>query len=331
MSAQAGLDRFLADLRKVFARTPDKHAAHRAAAPVLQAMAASPGVLTSALERHVSVPGALNAKHYPVVSLELASNAHFGLVANCWIPLASGDTNMSTKAIHHHGEMLLTTVTSYGPGYEHWMFTTPAAVEPGSDLFTMTLIERAPHPLGHAAFVDANIGHVPFFPPSLTITLALWSSRRRTSWLDAVKRVPSLHKHSVTLRKMAAAAGLTRMLDLKLTNYFDFFPSPEGFKGMKEREEFPRGPNEDYLYSLFHVLQRTGNAGTGAAVRAMLQKGGVENSALVERLLADLDRDRPIEGRLSAGHYGVPFANFPAQDIEQALAVCATRGGTARA
>jgi hypothetical protein len=36
----------------------------------------------------------------------------------------------------------------------------------------------------------------------------------------------------------------------------------------------------------------------------------------------DLEADRPIAGRLSPGHYGVPFANFRAAAIEQALEAC---------
>ena len=223
--------------------------------------------------------------------------------------------------------MLLTTVTAFGPGYEHWMFTPPEPLEPDGDLYTMRLLERAPHPVGHAAFVDANIGHVPFFPPSLSITLALWSSRRPTTWRDHVKRVPSLHKHSMTLRKIAASAGLTGVLDLKVARYFDFFPAGEGFRGMKEREEFGRGPNADYLYSLFHILQRTGNERLAVQVRSGLN-AVTENRRLVETLLTDLEQGVPIQARLSAGHYGVPYANFGAEAVEQALAACTTRATT---
>ena len=325
-STSEGLNRQIGALRRIFAENHDKYAAHAKARSVLQDMAASSVALTTMLDRHLVRSGSLNVKHYPVVSLEVETNADFGVVANCWIPLPDGGTDMSTKAIHHHGQMLLTTVTAFGPGYEHWMFTPPEPVEPESELYTMRLVERASHPIAHAAFVDANVGHVPFFPASLSITLALWSSRRATTWRDNIKRVPSLHKHSMALRKIAASAGLTGLLDLKIARYFDFFPVAEGFRGMKEREEFGRGPNTDYLRSLFHILQRTGNEGLAPRVRAALNAGVVENRELLETLLTDLDRGVPIQGRLSAGHYGVPFANFSAKAVEQALAACATHG-----
>ncbi|MES1254415.1 MAG: hypothetical protein ABUS56_02325 [Acidobacteriota bacterium] len=319
------LSSHLAGLRQAFAASADKYAAHARAASVLQDMAATPTVLTEILRRHLAAPAVLNASHYPVVSCDIETNVHFGLVANCWIPLPDHGTDMTTKAIHHHGQLLLTTVTAFGPGYEHWMFTQPEAVEPEQAVYAMRLLERAPHPTGHAAFVDANIGHVPFFPPSLTITLALWSSCRPKSWKDTAKRVPALHKHSAALRRLAASVGLARALDLNIPVYYDFIPQEDGFRGMKERIEFERGPNEDYLYSLFHVLQQTGNAALARDVRDAVARGPVAHPALVEGLIHDLESGRPIAGRLSPGHYGVPYASFRAAEIERALAACAGR------
>lgn len=89
----------LAALRAAFADTRDKYAAHERARPVLLDMAASPAVFTSLLDRHFARADALTLKHYPVVGLDIEINEHFGLVANCWIPLPDRDTNMSTKAV----------------------------------------------------------------------------------------------------------------------------------------------------------------------------------------------------------------------------------------
>jgi hypothetical protein len=321
--ASSELSSYVSALRAAFSASSDKYAAHARALPILQEMAASRRALTAVVERHLERPDALSIRNYPVVSFDIESNPHFGLVANCWIPLPNGDTNLSTKAIHHHGDMLLTTVTAFGPGYEHWTFTHPELIDPAENLFAMRLLDRAPHPAGHADFVDANIGHVPFYPPSLTITYALWSSRKPTTWRDALKRVPALHKHSTTLRQMASGLGLGRALDLKVVEYFDFCPSEQGFHGMRDREEFRRGPVEDYLYSLFHIIQRTGNEALGAVIRRRADVASVPEAPAVARLLQDLEGGRPIEGRLSEGHYDVPFANFTSETIERGLAACA--------
>jgi hypothetical protein len=317
----ADLDGYRRALRQAFSGSRDKYVAHQNARPILQDLAASPTALTGIFEQHLASPEALDRRHYPVVSLEVETNKHFGLVANCWIPLPDGDTDMSTKAIHHHGSMLLTTVTAFGPGYVHWMFTTPRPIDAAQELYGMRLVERTPHPTGHASFVDANVGHVPFFPPSLTITLALWSSKEPASWKDSLKRVPALHKHSTALRGLAVSLGLARTLDLNIARYFDFSPDARGFRGMKDREEFNRGPNEDYLYSLFHVIQGTGNQKLAPVIRRRLAETA-PNRELVLKLVSDLENGRPIEGRLSPGHFGVPFANFRAAAIERALEAC---------
>ena len=128
------------------------------------------------IAKYLTTPRALDKKNYPVVGMDLALNPRFGLVANCWIPLPGRETNVSTKAIHHHGAMLLTTANLYGPGYEHWMFKMPKALNEGTDLYTMDLLEAGPHPLHHVSFVDKWTAHLPLYPKSLSITLTLWSN-----------------------------------------------------------------------------------------------------------------------------------------------------------
>jgi hypothetical protein len=68
-------------------------------------------------------------------------------------------------------------------------------------------------------------------------------------------------------------------------------------------------------------LQATGNDGLAKVVEERLASDEqIENPPLVRRLLEDLRRGRPIEGRLSATHYGVPRANFTREETERALA-----------
>ena len=169
---------------------------------------------------------------------------------------------MSTKAIHHHGDMLLTTATAFGTGYEHWTFATPCVVDAKREIYELKVLEQAPHPKNHVAFVDAYIAHLPLYPPDLTITYALWSSRFPTTWKDKLKRQPLLQNNSKRLRDLAAKIGLAKQLELKVVEYFDFYPSAEGFRGIKSREEFARTNNEDYLSSLFQIIQETGNEKT---------------------------------------------------------------------
>ena len=312
------LARHIEGLKELFRHSRNKHEAHFRSQDILKEMASDPSVLAAVFEKYLVRPGVLNSRHYPVIGIEIELNAHYGLVANCWIPLPDRRTGVSTKAIHHHGEMLLTTVTAFGPGYEHWTSSRPSLADPERELFTLSVLEREPHPLGHAAFVDAYVPHLPLYPGALTITLALWSHRSHTSWKDRVKRLPFLKGREKTLRELGVRLGLSRALDLKVVHYFDFCPSADGFRGLRERTEFANGPNEDFLFSLFHVLQQTGQPQLARGIESQL--GEIENRELVETLLRDLRDGRAIEGRLSEGHFGQATANFTPQEIARALA-----------
>ena len=315
------MKRYIDALKKIFASAPNKHEANYRSQPVLEEMSNDPAFLSSVLENHVRKDGALNTKHYPVVGIDIELNHLFGLVANCWIPLPDHATDISTKAIHHHGDMLLSTVTAFGPGYEHWTFKKPVAVDPTSESYSLDIIEHGPHPLHHVAFVDSYVAHLPFYPPGMTITYALWSSKFQPSWKDRVKRFPPLQKNSARLKEIAARAGMTKHLDLKVVEYFDLYPTAKGFCGIKERKEFERGPNTDYLPSLFQVIQETGNQQLVPVLKHELDSGRpLDNPELLADLIQQLESGRTIEGRLSPTHYGIEHANFSKRDLEIALA-----------
>lgn len=309
-----------AELVRVFRAAATKHEANERARPLMEQLSRDPSFLSAVLERYLETPGALDKNNYPVVGIHIALNPYFGLVANCWIPLPGRETHIATKAIHHHGDMLLSTATIFGPGYEHWMFSTPTPLAEGGDTYRMNLLEAAPHRLHHVSFVDAWVAHTPLYPESLSVTLALWSSRHPVTWRDRAKRIPIFKGREAQLRDLAVKLGLRKKLDLKVVESFDFFPDERGFRVMRERKEFELGPNEDHVCSVFHVVQQTGNERLARTVRRAVDQGKVSSGRpAVERLLAQLEKGTPIEGKLSEGHYGLPYANFTRQDIERAL------------
>jgi hypothetical protein len=321
------MQRYIESLKKIFATANDKHEANYHSQALLEEMSGDSAFLMEVLEKHLNTAGALNTKHYPVVGIDIELNHLFGLVANCWIPLPDRATNVSTKAIHHHGDMLLSTVTAFGPGYEHWTFKKPVVTDVESERYALSVLDRSPHPLHHVAFVDSYVAHLPFYPQSMTITYALWSSRFPSGWKDRVKRFPLLQKNSARLRGLASRAGVAKHLDLKVVEYFDFYPTVEGFRGIRERREFERGPNSDYLSSLFQVIQETGNDRLAPLLRQRLEtESDLENPQLLKELIRRLEHGQTIEGRLSPTHYGIERANFTKQEIEQALAAQSRAG-----
>jgi hypothetical protein len=312
------------EVLRVFRGSATKHEANERAKPILEQASRDGTFLSAILERYLETPGSLDRGNYPVVGIQIALNPWFGLSANCWVPLSSRETHISTKAIHHHGDLLLSTATVFGPGYEHWMFSRPESVDESRGIYRMELLEAAPHPLHHVAFVDAWIAHTPLYPSSLSVTLALWSSRHPVTWRDRVKRLPVFQGREEQLRNLALRLGLREQFALKVPESFDYYPTAEGFQVMRERQEFCLGPNSDHVCSVFHVIQETGNERLSRNIRRAIQDGKVAaGRANVEKMLALLERGTPIAGKLSRGHYGVPHANFTRDDIQAALRVTA--------
>lgn len=314
--------KYLRELTAIFAKAKNKHEANYQSERVLVDMSDDKEFFTEVLQNHLRNKGSLNTLHYPVVALEVELNEYFGLVANCWIPLPNRETNMSSKSIHHHGDMLLTTVTAFGTGYDHWTFETPVVVDAKKDIYELKLLDNSPHPLHHVAFVDAYVAHLPLYPPDTTVTYALWSSRFPTTWVDKLKRIPVFQNNNDRLRAVGAKLGLAKQLELKIIEYYDFYPSCEGFRGMKERKEFERSNNEDYLASLFHVIQETGNEHLAPVVWEKLDScEKIDNRELVKKYLKDLNAGKYIEGKISENHFGFDYANFTKEQILEALAV----------
>jgi hypothetical protein len=308
-------------LDRIFRQARNKHEAQRWSVSLLQDMAADERVLSAVLERHVSKPKNLNTLNFPSLGFEVASNAHYTLVVNTFFPHPDGLTDLTFNSVHHHGEMLLTTVSAFGPGYEHWLFTTPQSIDPERDLFSIRLVERALHPKGHSAFVDAFIPHAVMFPRSLTVTYALWSHRRPVGWRDRIKRLPIFAGREKKLRAVALKLGLRHALDLKVPNYYDYYPVTGGFCGMRERQQFERGPNADYLESLFSILQSTNNEHLVRVIERTVERGGVDDPQKVHELASRMQKGDVIMPKFSKGlHLGIPHMNFKAEAILRTVA-----------
>ncbi len=136
------LNSYVSELTRIFRSAPSKDEAHHQSRQVLGDMAIEPSLLTAILQKHLSTPSALNEKNFPVVRLDIELNPYYHLVAHCWIPLPGRETLISAKAIHHHGILLLTTATAFGPGYEHWVFTKAKEIDPARDLYSLELVDR---------------------------------------------------------------------------------------------------------------------------------------------------------------------------------------------
>jgi hypothetical protein len=320
MRGKTPLQVYTTELAKIFRRVRNKRDAHNHSRSVLLDMAGDRACVRAALAGEIQRPGGLNTRHYPSVGIPITHNAYFNLVTNCFLPLPTGATDVTTNSIHHHGHLLLTTVTAFGPGYEHWRFTEPRPIDSERDIFSFRVIDRAQHCSGHAAFVDSFMPHAVIYPSSLTVTFALWSSQNEVTWVDHLKRVRGLEARRESILRVVRRFGLSNLLRLNVDDYFDFYPVQNGFKGMRKRIQFERGPNEDYLYTLFHILQRTNNEDL-APDDDLLSRVPVDNPGLVRTLARDMKRGVPIPCRFSQNLHWLDHMNFKTKSIEETLDV----------
>lgn len=319
------LKEHVSQILRIFKIQPDKTKAHKLSTPILEAMTYDPAVMREIIRLNIVQPGFFNKTHYPAPSMQITRNAYFDFVVNCWIPLPDRATNISTKALHHHGPMMLSTATAFGPGYEHWMLSSPEPIDRENEMFRMDLIANEMHRMHHVSFVDKYIVHVPLYIPSLTITYALWTNSVPTTWKDRLKAVPVLKRNAAKLRSMAKSLGLTKALDLKMEEYLDYYPVDGGFKGVKCRDdvEFKRGPVSYYLPSIFHIIQETGQADLADEIAGLIRKEPALSKSdrdLANSLVDDLKAGRPIESKLCEDlHFGFYHSNFTREAIENAL------------
>ncbi len=316
------IPKFTKDLKRVFIDAKDKHEANYRSKEILVEMSHDKNFLSEVFRQHIRKQDSLNTKHFFTVGIDIELNEHFGLVANCWLPLADKADDISTTAIHHHGELLMTTVTAFGDGYEHFLFSEPKLLDESLEKFSMDLTERAFHPIHHTLFVDAYIPHLPLFAPDTSITYALWSDRKPTNWKDKVKRLPIVQDNKDRLRDFAVKVGLARQLEIKTGNYFDYYPAKDGFCGISERKQPERGPNEDYLYSLFHLIQKTGNESLVIEFDAKLNSNDkIDNRETVKKLTEDLRKGIEIDARISPSLINNNHLNFTREEILHSLDV----------
>mgnify|MGYP000880151112 CR=1 FL=1 len=314
------LGRYTRRLDTAYKVARDKYDAHRIAEPILKEMAQDPEVIPAVLTKHIDRAESFNTKNFPSLGFNVAMSPHYVLVANAFFPLDEGPEDMMFNAIHHHGDLLLSTVNAFGPGYEHWVFGKAVPIDLDKDLFDIPLQEKGIHTLHNCAFVDADQPHAVVYPKTLTVTFALWSSKKAVTWRDHVKRLPGVRGREKTLRDLALKLGLRKTLDLKTCEYYDYYPADGAFKGMRQRVQFERGPNEDYLQSFFNVLQETGNERLIPLIFESIDGKKIDNPETVRRFAADLRAGKRIPNKYSAGiHTNVPHMNFRAADVVKNL------------
>ena len=313
---------YVRGLTDIFRTHADPYRAHEEARGLLAQLAKDPKFFAAVLQQHLSDIETFNhPRKNPVLEFVIEDNAHYTLIANCWLPRDDRDTKLSHQSVHHHGTLLLTTTALHGSGYETWNFTKPEPVAGADLLFNMSVTQAGRHPIGNMVFVDAHIPHIVFYPEQLSVTLALWSDSAPGSWKTRLKKMPVIQRFKKPLKATLQFLGLARAFNLNVVTLLDYYPVGSAFKGLVRRVMYPVGTNDNYLRNMFYVMQQTGNTDLGEVVDWALKNGRERmlNPRLVEQYTTLIKSGMPIEKQFEESHRFLPYANLKRDDVRNAL------------
>src|ERR1700761_5133188 len=117
------LNHYTQRIRQAFAQSPSNYEAHQKSRVILEEMARDKTVFHEILKKNMASPDFhLKKRINPVVALEIDTTINYSFIAHCWMPLPDTDTEMTHQSIHHHGNLLLTSIAPIGPGYSSILF-----------------------------------------------------------------------------------------------------------------------------------------------------------------------------------------------------------------
>lgn len=302
----AALETYLRPIRKAFEQ-PDRRAAHRACVPILRDMGRDPGVLPDIIRKNLSQPGFLaRSRVNPVLALSIEKNRDIDFIMHGWLPLPDRSTALTHQSIHHHGNLLLTSLAAFGPGYESILFKRGVRIDPATREATMAADRYYKNPPQNIESVDTDTPHVVFYPPAFSITYALWSTDKPASRL---RELPALRKYKAQIKRVLEATGLSRRIGVNDSFDLDYYIENGKTFALKDRVMYPVGSHENFVQNLFHVLQSVGFADYDF-VRAL-----PEPTAAVAGWKAKFLAQTPIADVFDPVHLDIARINMPKRDL----------------
>jgi len=248
---------YIAELRSIFSQ-PNLYEAHEQCVPVMNAMARERAFFLGVIRKCLSDSEYLGrVRHYPTLAFPIEENEDFTLVANVFLPLPDGNRDLSFQSIHHHGQLILTTISAFGAGYESIIFEPGYTIDEETGLTDMQMDRLYQNELYNVAFVDKLTPHIVFYPEATSITFALWS-REKHEALDKMKKMKVLQNVKGPLKRIIKMAGLNAAIGLNKIDFNDFYPKDGKIWGLKDRLGYTEGTNRNWLQNVFSVIQQYG-------------------------------------------------------------------------
>jgi len=297
-----------AHLNEAFSQN-DFRKAHEKIQPIMQLLPGDHEFFADIVLDYAKDPKIYQQKRInPVVAIPVFANERYSLIAHGWIPREDRDVNITHQSIHHHGNLLLTSVAAFGTGYESILF------RPGFEI-NGTEAKMVPEKLyqahqGLVEFVDVKTPHVVFYPSQTSVTYALWSQDQFNT-AASLKKNPLLQSIKKPLKALAKATGLSASLGINEVSNFDFSIREEKLYVMPERVQYQAGDHENFVEALFFLLAEL-KMGSREELERTLSKG---DSSLLKEAAKRFSKGESFTNRFSPNHLWIPDVNIKRADL----------------
>lgn len=308
------LDKFIEELIDVFKKNEDRYKAHELAKDILIEIGKDNSILQQIIDLNIKKESFFSQKRItPVVALDIEVNDMFSFIAHCWLPQPDLDIEMTNQSIHHHGDLLLTSLAAYGPGYESILFKKDFSYNKNTLLAKLEIDKIYKNPHMNIEFVDKYTPHVVFYPDSLSITFALWSNYKAKP-AEKLRNSGFIQRNRKLLRKVIDKLNLAASLGLNQYQYVDFFPNQGEIFIMKDRIRYPVGSEKSFAHGFFNVISNTGYKNFDY-LKNQIEKSNANEKKLYLDLIERLKQGGIIEDKFENSHMNIAKVNIKKSDV----------------
>ena len=307
-------NKYIKEITSVFQiHNNDRYECHKIAKDILKRAAADKEFLFEIIRYNLSDPEFVQKKrHYSTLSLPIINTPDFNMVINVFPPLPDRRTDISFQSIHQHGNLLLTTASVFGPGYESIVYKKNYGIDPATFITKMEKEKIYTFKSGEVEFIDAFTPHVVFYPPSISATLALWSNKTKTN-SEGLKKLSVLQKFKDPIKKILKFIGLSKSFNINEIIFFDFYPEKGKLYALKERLVYNFiGSNDNFIQNIFHFIQSCGFQDENFLLE--LQKNDFI-SPFTKTIIEKFIKKEPIKDDFLKEHLNIPKVNLSKKEL----------------
>lgn len=315
---KTSLDGYLEQLRIIF-RENDYRLAHQKSRNIMLAMAKDENVLFDIIKKNLSAPGFFLQKRInPVIAFEIEKNKHFSITAHCWMPLPDKATDTTHQSVHHHGRLLLTSVSPIGEGYESVIFKKNYFLNKETGSARMAIEKIYKNPRYNIEFIDSHTPHVVFYPNDFSITYAMWSYDKKDGILATLRQSKFVQSNKKLISGVLGKLRLSKKIGVNVVEYFDFYPENKQMHAMQERVMYPVGSNENFVHNVFYILQKV-SFKDKRFIKDLQNRLTPQELSAAKKNMEQFLSDETLQDIFDSIQLNIPKINFKRKDLMESV------------